>query len=33
LIHDHIEHCLDERSDAGHPRQALKELKLLAKYL
>ncbi|MFI0845571.1 metal-sensing transcriptional repressor [Mesorhizobium sp. IMUNJ 23232] len=33
LIHDQIEHCLDERSDAGHPRQALKELKLLAKYL
>jgi DNA-binding FrmR family transcriptional regulator len=33
LIHDHIEHCLDDTSDAGSPRTALKELKQLAKYL
>jgi DNA-binding FrmR family transcriptional regulator len=33
LIHDHIEHCLDDTSDARSPRAALKELKQLAKYL
>ena len=33
LIHDHIEHCLDDTSDAASPRAALKELKQLAKYL
>jgi uncharacterized protein len=33
LIHDHIEHCLDEGTEAGNPRNALKELKILAKYL
>lgn len=33
LIHDHIEHCLDDSADAGNPRTALKELKILAKYL
>ena len=30
LIHDHIEHCLDDRRDS---RSALKELKQLTKYL
>jgi DNA-binding FrmR family transcriptional regulator len=33
LIHDHIEHCLDDNADAASPRTALKELKVLAKYL
>ena len=33
LIHDHIEHCLDDTSDAASPRAALKELKQLSKYL
>lgn len=33
LIHDHIEHCLDERSDRPGQRETLKELKALAKYL
>lgn len=31
LIHDHIEHCLEEGGDASG--KALKELKQLAKYL
>jgi uncharacterized protein len=31
LIHDHIEHCLDDRS--MNPKTALKELKALTKYL
>jgi uncharacterized protein len=31
LIHDHIEHCLDDR--AMSPKAALKELKALTKYL
>lgn len=30
LIHDHLEHCLDEGTD---PKAALAELKHLAKYL
>jgi hypothetical protein NreA len=33
LIHDHVEHCLDESGDAREVRDALKELKSLAKYL
>jgi DNA-binding FrmR family transcriptional regulator len=33
LIHDHIEHCLEEKSDRAGQRQTLKELKALAKYL
>ena len=33
LIQDHIEHCLEDMMDAGNPRAALKELKILAKYL
>ena len=33
LIHDHIENCLEDRADAGNSRAALKELKILAKYL
>lgn len=31
LIHDHIEHCLDDGSMS--PKAALKELKALTKYL
>jgi len=31
LIHDHIEHCLDD--GAMSPKSALKELKILTKYL
>ena len=30
LIHDHLEHCLDDRTN---PKAALKELKALTKYL
>lgn len=33
LIHDHIEHCLEDTGDTGQVRGALKELKALAKYL
>ena len=33
LIHDHIERCLDDSADGGPARNALKELKILAKYL
>jgi len=33
LIHDHIEHCLDDTSDGAGSGTALKELKQLAKYL
>ena len=33
LIHDHIENCLDDTSEGGSSRAALKELKILAKYL
>jgi uncharacterized protein len=33
LIHDHIEHCLEEKSDRAAQRQTLKELKALTKYL
>ena len=33
LIHDHIEHCLEEKSDRAGQRETLKELKALAKYL
>ena len=32
LIHDHIEHCLDDDAPAGN-RETLAELKQLAKYL
>ena len=32
LIHDHIEHCLDD-GDRAHTKTSLKELKELAKYL
>ena len=32
LIHDHIEHCFDERTDAD-ARSTLQEIKQLAKYL
>lgn len=33
LIHDHIEHCLEDSNDAAGQRSTLKELKALAKYL
>ncbi|MET3520292.1 metal-sensing transcriptional repressor [Mesorhizobium abyssinicae] len=32
LIHDHIEHCLNDSAEGGSP-DALAELKQLAKYL
>lgn len=33
LIHDHIEHCLEDETGGQSSRTAMKELKLLAKYL
>lgn len=33
LIHDHIEHCLEDEGGGQNSRMAMKELKLLAKYL
>ncbi|MGI8524983.1 MAG: metal-sensing transcriptional repressor [Pseudolabrys sp.] len=33
MIHDHIEHCLDEPEDAKSGTAALKELKAITKYL
>lgn len=33
LIHDHIEHCLEETNDSARSRASLKELKVLSKYL
>jgi hypothetical protein NreA len=33
LIHDHIENCLEDTGDGTGSRTALKELKILAKYL
>jgi DNA-binding FrmR family transcriptional regulator len=33
LVHDHIEHCLDEPDTALAGRAALKELKAITKYL
>ena len=33
LIHDHIEHCLDDPGSALSGRKALKELKAIARYL
>jgi hypothetical protein NreA len=35
LIHDHMEHCLDEKAGTGSnsARAALREFKALAKYL
>jgi len=35
LIHDHIEHCLDDTAvnGSGDAKSAIKELKLLTKYL
>lgn len=33
LIHDHIEHCLDDTGDAAEVRGTIEELKSLAKYL
>lgn len=33
MIHDHIEHCLDEPEDSLSGAAALKELKAITKYL
>jgi uncharacterized protein len=33
LIHDHIEHCLDESTETGPEHDAIKELKLITRYL
>ena len=33
LIHDHIEHCLEDDAGGQSSRTAMKDLKLLAKYL
>jgi len=33
LIHDHIEHCLEEKNDRAGQRATLRELKALSKYL
>ncbi|ESX47218.1 metal-sensing transcriptional repressor [Mesorhizobium sp. C416B] len=33
LIHDHIEHCLDDTAEPGSAHDSLAELKQLAKYL
>ena len=33
LIHDHVEHCLDDTAEAGDVRAALREFRVLAKYL
>ena len=33
LIHDHVEHCLDDTAEAGNVRAALREFRVLAKYL
>lgn len=33
LIHDHIEHCLDDSTETGPEHDAIKELKLITRYL
>lgn len=33
LIHDHMEHCLDDSSIDHDPKKTLSEFKLLTKYL
>jgi uncharacterized protein len=33
MIHDHIEHCLDDPGSAMSSKAALKELKAITKYL
>ncbi len=33
LIQDHIEHCLGDGTDGGDPKTALREFKVLSKYL
>lgn len=33
LIHDHIDHCLDQAVDGGKARASVEEFKLVAKYL
>jgi len=33
MIHDHIEHCLDDPESAMSSKAALKELKAITKYL
>ena len=33
LIHDHIHHCLDDSGEADAGHEAIKELKLISKFL
>ena len=33
LIHDHIEHCLDDSGESDHGHDSIKDLKLIAKFL
>ena len=33
LIHDHIEHCLEDTGKGDHGYDSIKELKLIAKFL
>lgn len=33
LIHDHIEHCLEDSSETDAAHDAIKELKLISKFL
>ncbi len=33
LIHDHIEHCLEDSQEGEQGHDAIKELKLIAKFL
>jgi DNA-binding FrmR family transcriptional regulator len=35
LVHDHIDHCLDQavRADTGDGRKSLEEFKVISKYL
>jgi uncharacterized protein len=33
LIHDHIDHCLDQAVDGSKARASVEEFKLVAKYL
>jgi DNA-binding FrmR family transcriptional regulator len=33
MIHDHIEHCLEDSGEGHDQHDAIKELKLITKYL
>ncbi len=33
LIHDHIDHCLDQAADGSNARASIEEFKTVAKYL